>query len=169
MDRGVPTALLTIFSTALLIGCGGSSTPTKPVAKDTYRISLTQLHSNATERAYSLDVEASFPFDADLTSGSNFSHAGRSKADTNGNHVLKGMRFTANREPEEGSKWHRDHTGMKTASASIKSSISVRLDHPMDQTLLLTATNGTYRSGAPLRLGTHEDGELKLLVNVLPD
>ena len=150
-------------------GCGKPPAPVRPVARDSYQIVLTQLHSNATKRSYALHVAAAFPFEADITSGTNFSDAGRSVAVSNGNHAIDDIRFLASRSSSEGSTWLRDHAEIQTSSVSLRSSVSVKMDRPIDQTLSLTATNGTYRVGAPLLLGVREGVDLKLHITASPD
>lgn len=161
--------LFSIVGIALSTGCGDSPSSAKPIATDSYSITLTQVHSNDTKQSYSLAIQATFPFEADITSGSNFYNAGSSTSGTNGVHAMTNIQFLASRTSKDGSIWHRDHAEIKTDVASVKSSVSVKLDSPFDQTLSLVATSGTYRVGTPLLLGTRESGALKLHIAASQD
>jgi len=155
---------LILTSLVLLAGCGRSlreSSKAESISK--FQLQILKVIEEETNRQYAMIIHSETPISVDLTSGSNFYKAADSEPDLKGWHVVDELRLGAHRETTN-SHWHLERTRLKTGVVSIKGSHSVRLGSSFDQTLQLTATNGSYQLGEPLRLGTFSGNELKLIV-----
>lgn len=158
---------LILFSlTGLLLPTGCDHSPPPSVSKEPsgqFQLTINQTIARDTNRLYALSVHSDVPIKADLNVGSNFYSMPDSKPGSNDLHRIVNVRIGAHRTSTN-SGWHLEHTSIKTGTVSAEGTHSVRIDAPFDETILLTATNGSYPLGKPLRLGNFYSKELNITV-----